>query len=263
MGGVKGEIDLAAVRYDTATGLVPVVVQDAETGTVLMLAYANREALKRTLATGYAWFWSRSRQEYWRKGATSGNVQEVVELRLDCDGDTVLYLVRPHGPACHTGEDTCFYRRLTHGSVEGAIPRGVVQEQEDARSGDDAIVTAKGWVNSAMAQSAMAEADRGAPLQMDWRVLDNLWQTIDERYRNRPQGSYTTYLFEHGALRIGKKVGEEATEAALAAVAYECRGGDQGELAAESADLLYHLMVLWRNAGLSPTDVLAVLAARA
>ena len=100
---------LAAVRFD-AQGLVPAIVQDAETRDVLMLAWMNAESLRRTLALGETVFWSRSRQEYWHKGATSGNTQAVVELRVDCDGDTLLILVHPAGPACHTGEVSCFYR---------------------------------------------------------------------------------------------------------------------------------------------------------
>lgn len=100
---------LANVRYD-AEGLVPAIVQDAGSGQVLMMAWMNAESLARTLAIGETVFWSRSRQEYWHKGATSGNTQAVVELRVDCDGDTLLILVRPAGPACHTGEVSCFYR---------------------------------------------------------------------------------------------------------------------------------------------------------
>lgn len=93
-------------------GLAPTIVQDAETREVLMLAYADAEAVKRTLASGTTWFWSRSRNEYWNKGATSGNLQHLVEVRYDCDADTLLYLVHPEGPACHTGERSCFFRVL-------------------------------------------------------------------------------------------------------------------------------------------------------
>ncbi len=99
------------IRFDER-GLVPAVVQDASSGEVLMLAYADEEALRRTLETGTTWFWSRSRGEYWNKGATSGNVQRVVEVRYDCDGDAVLYRVNPSGPACHTGHRSCFFRPL-------------------------------------------------------------------------------------------------------------------------------------------------------
>ena len=93
-------------------GLLPVVVQDADSGLVLTLAYANAEAVRRTLDSGTSWFWSRSRQEYWNKGATSGNTQKIVDVRFDCDSDALLYLVNPAGPACHTGEETCFYRSM-------------------------------------------------------------------------------------------------------------------------------------------------------
>lgn len=103
------------VTYDER-GLAPAIVQDADSGEVLMLAWVDREAIARTLDSGTTWFWSRSRSEYWNKGATSGNRQHLVELRIDCDGDTVLMLVHPDGPACHTGARTCFYRKLASGS---------------------------------------------------------------------------------------------------------------------------------------------------
>jgi phosphoribosyl-AMP cyclohydrolase / phosphoribosyl-ATP pyrophosphohydrolase len=96
-------------------GLIPAIVQDASTKDVLMLAYMNPESLQKTIETGETWFWSRSRQELWHKGATSGNTQKVVEIRYDCDGDTLLVLVEPAGPACHTGKMTCFYRILIRG----------------------------------------------------------------------------------------------------------------------------------------------------
>lgn len=101
-----------ALVFD-AQGLAPAIVQDAEDGEVLMLAYVDQEAVRRTLATGTTWFWSRSRGEYWNKGATSGNTQKVVEVRYDCDADALLILVEPVGPACHTGRRSCFYRTLT------------------------------------------------------------------------------------------------------------------------------------------------------
>ena len=99
------------IKYD-ANGLVPAIVQDAETKEVLMMAYMNEESLKLTFEKGEAIFWSRSRNELWHKGATSGNIQKVVEVRVDCDADTLLILVHSAGPACHTGERTCFYRNL-------------------------------------------------------------------------------------------------------------------------------------------------------
>lgn len=103
--------DLSQIRYD-ANGLVPAIIQDTFTNEVLMLAYMNSESLARTLETGETWFWSRSRAQLWHKGETSGNVQRVVDVRLDCDADTLLIRVQPAGPACHTGNRTCFYQEL-------------------------------------------------------------------------------------------------------------------------------------------------------
>ena len=113
--------DLDALTFDEG-GLLPVVAQDADDGRVLMVAWANREALEATLETGYAHFWSRSRGELWKKGVTSGNTLELVSLHGDCDGDTVLALVRPAGPSCHTGDDTCFGAGASHGA-EGTLPQ--------------------------------------------------------------------------------------------------------------------------------------------
>ena len=103
--------DLDKIKFD-AQGLVPAVVQDAKTNAVVMLAYMNRESLKLTLETGYTWFWSRSRQELWNKGATSGNLQKVVEIYYDCDGDALLVKAELSGPACHTGEYSCFHNPI-------------------------------------------------------------------------------------------------------------------------------------------------------
>jgi phosphoribosyl-AMP cyclohydrolase len=102
---------MKVVKFDS-NGLIPAIVQDVETQAVLMLAYMNAESLRLTIETGETWFWSRSRQALWHKGATSGNVQKVVELHVDCDEDALLIQVKPAGPACHTGEPTCFYRTL-------------------------------------------------------------------------------------------------------------------------------------------------------
>jgi phosphoribosyl-ATP pyrophosphohydrolase/phosphoribosyl-AMP cyclohydrolase len=104
--------ELPELKFDER-GLLPAIVQDAGTNAVLMLAYVDEEAIRRTLESGTTWFWSRSRNEYWNKGATSGNTQKVVEVRYDCDADAVLMIVEPAGPACHTGEYSCFYRSLS------------------------------------------------------------------------------------------------------------------------------------------------------
>jgi phosphoribosyl-AMP cyclohydrolase / phosphoribosyl-ATP pyrophosphohydrolase len=189
-------------------GLVPVVAQDAGTGEVLMLAWANADALRRTRETGRAHYWSRSRAALWIKGETSGHTQEVVDVRVDCDADAVLYRVRQTGPACHTGERSCFHR-----VIEGA--QGETAEAPDPR-----------------------------------HMLSRLEAIIEERERDRPEGSYTTYLFAQGVDKILKKVGEEAAETIIAA-----KNGDNAELRSEAADLLLHLMVLWRARGLDADEV--------
>jgi phosphoribosyl-AMP cyclohydrolase / phosphoribosyl-ATP pyrophosphohydrolase len=180
---------LDTLRFDDR-GLVPVVAQDAASGAVLMVAWATREALEATLLTGAMHYWSRSRGELWRKGATSGHVQTLVSLHGDCDGDTLLARVRQEGPACHTGEATCF------GAVEPA-PGGVLRE---------------------------------------------LWSVLEERDRDRPEGSWTTRLLEDENLRL-KKLGEETVELVTALVRDEPRAAE------EAADLVYHLMVALRGAG--------------
>ena len=188
-------------------GLIPAIVQDAATREVLTLAYMNRESLARTLETKQTWFWSRSRKELWHKGETSGNTQEVVSLALDCDADAIVVLVKPAGPACHTGAVSCF--------------------------------------------------DTGVQPQSLGSLLDQLYELIQSRERERPSGSYTTYLFEEGLDKILKKVGEESAETIIAA-----KNEDDGRLTAEAADLLYHLVVLLVARGISLTDIAQELAQR-
>ncbi len=205
---------LEQVRFG-ADGLVPVVAQDRRTGDVLMLAWANREALARTLETGFAHYWSRSRQALWKKGETSGHLQRVTECRLDCDADTVLYRAEQTGPACHTGRRTCFSTvvRPDGGTTEGADPGG--------------------------------------------HLLTRLATTIAARAADRPAGSYTVSLLDHGIAKISQKVGEEAIEVVVAANAEDDR-----HLAAESADLIYHLLVLLEARRVPLDDVLRRLEER-
>jgi phosphoribosyl-ATP pyrophosphohydrolase/phosphoribosyl-AMP cyclohydrolase len=199
------------VRFDE-NGLVPVVAQDAATGDVLTLAYANREAIEETLESGEAHYYSRSRKELWRKGATSGNTQRVVEMRLDCDGDALLYRVEPRGPACHTGERSCFFTALTGGT-----------DEEDRES----LGT----------------------------MVERLAGTISERHREMPEESYTAELLGLGTERISQKVGEEAVEVVISALRNE-------RLAEETADLLYHLLVLLEERGVGLEEVAKVLRDR-
>jgi len=187
-------------------GLVAVVAQEAETGEVLMLAWADRDALSRTLETGRAHYRSRSRGALWRKGETSGYVQEVREVRVDCDGDAVLYRVAQTGPACHTGEGSCFHRRVEEGGLEPAPGTG--------------------------------------------HVLSRVEEIVRDREAARPDGSYTTYLFEKGVDKILKKLGEETAETIVAA-----KNPGTDELRSESADLLFHLVVLLRARGLPLAEV--------
>lgn len=165
------EDDLDDLRFDQ-NGLLPVVAQDADTGAVLMVAWANREAVEATLERGEVHFWSRSRSELWRKGGTSGNVLTLVSLHADCDGDTLLALVRPAGPACHTGETTCF--------GAGAAPTG--SPSDPPTPGED-------------------RAD----------ALDRLDAVLRRRAEERPDGSYTVRLLDDDNLRL-KKLGEETAE---------------------------------------------------
>jgi phosphoribosyl-ATP pyrophosphohydrolase/phosphoribosyl-AMP cyclohydrolase len=197
--------DIDRVKFDDR-GLVPAIVQDARTREVLTLAYMNRQSLAQTIETGQTWFWSRSRNELWHKGETSGNTQDVVDLAHDCDDDAIVVLVNPAGPACHTGARSCF----------------------DVELGEEAP-----------------------------GVLHELFEVVKSRQRQQPEGSYTTYLFDKGLDKILKKVGEESAETIIAA-----KNDDSKQLVSETADLLYHLVVMLVARGVSLDDVRAELAQR-
>jgi len=200
------EINFDEIHFDER-GLIPTIVQNAATREVLTLAYMNRESLQRTIETKQTWFWSRSRNELWHKGATSGNTQDVVSLALDCDRDAIIVLVNPAGPACHTGAVSCF----------------------DVGTRPDDL----------------------GPL------LDQLYELIQSRERERPAGSYTTYLFEEGLDKILKKLGEESAETIIAA-----KNDDDERLTAEVSDLIYHLLVLLVARGVSFNKIAAELGKR-
>ncbi len=186
------------INFKKGNGLVPAIVQDANTRRVLMLGYMNEEALRQTISSGLVTFYSRSREKLWTKGETSGNYLQLVEVLPDCDGDTLLIKAVPTGPVCHTGNDTCF-----------------------------------------------AETNREFP-----SFLHQLEGIIEQRLREKPAGSYTVELAAGGAPKIGRKVMEEATEVLLAAL----QEGRQ-RLIEESADLLYHLLVLLNTQGISLRQV--------
>ena len=218
-------MELEKIQFDER-GLVPAVVQDAMTGEVLTLAYMNAASLARTLQTGETWF-----------SDPRADRQRVVELRLDCDGDAVIVRVEPEGPTCHTGERSCFFRPLA-----GAPP---------APSEKATIVPPAKRAEPALAVVDMSSMELGI-------LLNNLYTLIRLREAERPENSYTAYLFNSGLDKILKKVGEEATETVIAA-----KNGSPRELTSEMADLLYHLLVLMVERGLGLQDVCRVLAERA
>jgi phosphoribosyl-AMP cyclohydrolase / phosphoribosyl-ATP pyrophosphohydrolase len=234
------------LKFD-AQGLIPAVVQDAATGEVLMLAYMNAESLARTLQTGETWFWSRSRGELWHKGATSGHTQRVADVRLDCDGDTLLVRVEPRGPACHTGERTCFFR----GAGEDSQADGAAQAEAGNGSQVTASVTTVVQVENKVSLVGVPAMELGI-------LLQDLFALIQERREQRPANSYTTYLFDSGLDKILKKIGEEAAETIIAA-----KNEGTKELTSEITDLLYHLLVLMAEREVSLRDILTELGKRA
>ena len=193
------------IDFEKMDGLVPAIIQDAKTLKVLMLGVMNAEAYKKTEETGKVTFYSRTRKTLWTKGETSGNFLNVVEIKTDCDNDTLLIKVNPDGPVCHTGADTCW------------------NEQNEN------------------------------PLMF---ILE-LQRFIEKRHKEMPAGSYTTSLFKDGCHRMAQKVGEEALEAVIEAVA-----GNDERLVYEASDMLYHLIVLLTSKGLSIEDLAKELQVR-
>ncbi len=237
-------VDPSAIRYGP-DGLVAAVVQDADDGRVLMVAWQDAEAVEATLRTGEAHFHSRSRGRLWRKGESSGHTLAVVSQELDCDADAILIRARPAGPTCHTEARSCFDR------APAASTAGT-----DAADG----VTLAGDPSGATTGSAPTALQ-------DFAWLEELWGTIAERARTRPEGSYTSRLLAGGVDAVARKVAEEATEVVMAAKddAVAERSGTprpRAELAGELADLLYHVLVLCAERGLEPSAVMATLRSR-
>ena len=201
-------LDLTELKFDER-GLIPAIVVDAKSKKVLTLAYMNEESLRITMEKGLTCFWSRSRQELWLKGETSGNYQHVVSITADCDHDALVVLVEPDGPACHLGTDSCFTNPV--------------------------------WESEELHEFS----------------LEILFELIEGRKKEKKEGSYTTYLFEKGLDKILKKVGEESTEVIIAGKAQ-----DKKETIYEIADLVYHLLVLMIEAGISLEDIHDELASR-
>lgn len=198
---------LDELKFDEK-GLIPAIVVDDETGKVLTLAYMNRESLAISMEKKLTCFWSRSRQELWLKGETSGNYQHIVSITADCDGDALEVRVKKDGPACHTGAESCFH-------------------------------------NPVLGEKA------------DKFQLEGLYQLLQSRKKELPEGSYTTYLFQKGLDKILKKVGEESTEVIIAG-----KAEDKAETIYEIADLAYHMLVLMVQLGISVEDIRKELASR-
>jgi len=234
------------LSYDDQ-GLIPAIMQDAGTGQVLMLAYMNAESLAKTLESGETWFWSRERQVLWHKGATSGNVQSVEEVRYDCDADALLVRVHPAGPACHTGQESCFYRSIpAHISSPDATDELPRSPEASLARFPFPLAGEKGNLQTSKSQ-----------VSEDYFSLQQLYQVIQDRRQNPTPGSYTASLFDTGLPKIAQKVGEEAAEVLVAALAQE----DQ-RLVEEVADLAYHLLVLLAARGITPDSITAELARR-
>ena len=201
-------LSIDQLKFDEK-GLIPAVVVDAITKKVLTVAYMNRESLALSMEKGLTCFWSRSRQELWLKGETSGNYQHIVSITADCDGDALVVAVEKDGPACHTGTDSCFTRPV--------------------------------WQSDTLHEFS----------------VEGLYELLEGRKRERPEGSYTTYLFDKGIDKILKKVGEECTEVIIAG-----KADDKKETVYELADLAYHAMVLMVEMGITVEDVHRELASR-
>ncbi len=200
--------DINELKFDE-NGLIPAVVVDSITKKVLTVAYMNKESLKISMEKGLTCFFSRSRQELWLKGETSGNYQHIVSITADCDNDALVVVVEKDGPACHTGSDSCFTKPV--------------------------------WQSNELQEFS----------------LQGLYELLEDRNKTRPEGSYTTYLFEKGTDKILKKVGEECTEVIIAG-----KADDKKETVYELADLAYHAMVLMVQMGISVEDVHRELASR-
>jgi phosphoribosyl-AMP cyclohydrolase / phosphoribosyl-ATP pyrophosphohydrolase len=212
-------LESGSIEFD-ANGLVPAIVQDRADGRVLMLAWMDAEAFSATVRTGEVHFHSRSRDQLWRKGETSGNVLRLVDIAADCDRDALLVTVDPVGPTCHRGTRSCF-------DGEGEAAAGV---------------------------------DAGMTARQGFAWLETLWSTIADRARTRPSGSYTATLLSGGVDAVARKVAEEATEVVLAAKddasTTASREGTRAALAGETADLLYHALVLLAERGVEPREVI-------
>ncbi|MBN2072667.1 MAG: bifunctional phosphoribosyl-AMP cyclohydrolase/phosphoribosyl-ATP diphosphatase HisIE [Actinobacteria bacterium] len=213
-----------SIKMEKANSLIPAIIQDYESREVLMLAYMNRKSLSESIRKGTTCFWSRSRNKLWNKGETSGNFQKIREIRYDCDGDALLILVDQEGPACHTGNRSCFYRKL---------------KDNPRQAGKNLVFKTSMDLGSRMG------------------ILDGIYSVIEKRIEGHAQGSYTFSLHEKGLDEILKKVGEETIEIILAS-----KHQKKKDTIYEIADLFYHLLVLMKEKKITPADISLELESR-
>ena len=217
-------MNLETIKFDK-DGLIPAIIQDANSGEVLMMAYMNKESIAKSLETGKTHFWSRSRQNLWMKGESSGHVQAIVDMYMDCDSDTLLFKVKQTVAACHTGNYSCFFNKIDNNG--GIIDIGKkIFEPKDVYENKAAI-------------------------------LQELYDVVVDRRDNPKEGSYTNYLFTKGIDKILKKVGEEAAEVIIAS-----KNRSKDEVTYEVSDLIYHLMVLLVEQDVTLDDIFAELQKR-
>lgn len=237
--------NLDRFKFD-AQGLIPAIIQDSRTNEVLMLAYMNKEALAKTLTSGQTWFYSRSRQRLWHKGETSGNIQEVDEVYFDCDADALLIKVRQHGAACHEGYKSCFHYRIEPDGRVALVGQPVFDPADvyGDRHPPDQLPPKK-------------EPEERPVCICSSSILEEVFDVVLDRKRNRPPGAYTTYLFDKGLDTILRKVSEEAMEVILAA-----KNHRHEEVVKEAADLIYHLLVLLAAEGVGIHEVFEELRER-
>ena len=215
--------DISVIKFDV-NGLVPVITQEVN-GQVLMLAYMNKEAIEKTIETGFAWYYSRKRKSLWKKGETSGNIQYVQDILYDCDGDAILLRVKQRGVSCHTGTYSCFSGRgLFSPNDKSIVPLDPLEH------GEDVSLT---------------------------KILSDLYEIIQSRRLHPVEGSYTNYLFDKGQDKILKKVGEEATETIIAS-----KNNIREDVLYEMGDLWYHCLILLAYHNMTPEDLLEELLRR-
>ena len=222
-------------------GLIPTIIQDDNTRQVLMLAYMNRESLKKTLEEGKTCFYSRSRRELWFKGSTSGNTQLVKKIVLDCDNDTLLVLVEQKGVACHTGNYSCFFKEIKGDKIEEikVVPSPLLQKEQAEK------------IKSSQGES------RGEQSERDSEIIDEIYKVIKDRKLNYKNDSYVCKLLANSEGMLPKKIGEEAVEVIIA-----LKDKDKNAIIYEVADLWFHTLVALGSCNISPQDIFKELKKR-